>query len=241
MLDLALFRNVTFSGAIATAGIMGFAMTGVFFFISLYMQNIAGFSAIGAGAAFLPMTMLMMIIPGIAGRLTDKYGPRWLIVSGLLLFAAGLVDFSLAGVNDGFWQLLPAMLLSGAGISLLFGPVTAAVMAGVPVWKAGVASGVLNATRQAGSSLGLAVMGAIVAAHSDDILGRGAAFKVDFVAGYQDAMLLAAAVAVLGALVGGLAIRNVKGAPGRPPQGAGQPQAQPTQPEPVAAGNAQGA
>jgi EmrB/QacA subfamily drug resistance transporter len=227
MLDLSLFRNRTFSGAIATAGIMGFAMTGVFFFISLYMQDVAGFSAIGAGAAFLPMTMLMMVIPAIAGRLSDKHGPRWLIVGGLCLFAASLVVFSTAGVGDGFWQLLPAMLLGGTGISLLFGPVTAAAMSGAPIFKAGVASGVLNAVRQAGSSLGLAVMGAIVAAHSPDVIGRGAAYKADFVAGYQPAMLVAAGVALLGATVAALAIRNVKGvpmgAPGGVPQGEPQP------------------
>jgi EmrB/QacA subfamily drug resistance transporter len=229
MLDLSLFRNRTFSGAIATAGIMGFAMTGVFFFISLYMQDIAGFSAIGAGAAFLPMTMLMMVIPAIAGRLSDKHGPRWLIVGGLCLFAAGLVVFAQAGVGDGFWQLLPGMLLGGAGISLLFGPVTAAAMSGAPIFKAGVASGVLNAIRQSGSSLGLAVMGAIVASHSDDAIGSSAAFKADFVAGYQPAMLVAAGVALLGATVAAITIRNVAGAPFGAPAGA------PSGPSPQAA------
>ncbi len=213
MLDLSLFRNRTFSGAIATAGIMGFAMTGVFFFISIFMQNIAGFSAIGAGAAFLPMTMLMMVIPAIAGRLSDRHGPRWLIVGGLTLFAASLVVFSRAGIGDGFWELLPAMLLGGTGISLLFGPVTAAAMSGAPIFKAGVASGVLNALRQTGSSLGLAVMGAIVASHTDSAIGGSRALRADFVAGYQDAMLLAAGVAVLGALVAATTIRNVKRAP----------------------------
>jgi EmrB/QacA subfamily drug resistance transporter len=244
MLDLSLFRSRTFSGAIATAGIMGFAMTGVFFFLSLFMQDIAGFSAIGAGAAFLPMTMLMMVIPAIAGKLSDKHGPRWLIVGGLGLFAAGLVVFSTAGVGDGFWHLLPAMLLTGAGISFLFGPVTAAAMSGVPIFKAGVASGVLNAMRQSGSSLGLAVMGAIVAAHSQDIIGSGAAYKADFVAGFQPAMLVAAGVALLGAAVAAITIRNPTGSPfGAPvtaPQPSGGPAREPSlngaQPRPVPVG-----
>ncbi len=224
MLDLSLFRNRTFAGANATVLIMGFAMLGVFFFVSLYMQNVLHFSPIGAGAAFLPMTMLMMVIPPIAGRLSDQIGPRWLIVVGMCLFAIGLVLYSRLGVGSGFFQLLPAMLLAGAGLSLLFAPTTAAALSGVPIFKAGVASGVLNSIRQAGGSLGLAVMGAIVAHEANSALKQGKAAPNAFLEGYHTAMLVAAAVALLGALIAGLTIRTVKGAgfPGGPP-GSGPP------------------
>jgi EmrB/QacA subfamily drug resistance transporter len=238
MLDLSLFRNRTFSGAIATSGILGFAMTGVFFFLSLYMQNVQHFSPIEAGAAFLPMTMLMMVIPPIAGVLTDRFGPRWLLVVGMCLFAIGLFLFSGLGAGDGFWELLPGMLFSGAGVSMLFGPVTAAALSGAPIHKAGIASGVLNTSRQTGGSLGVAVMGAIIAQQAAEAVGGGRSATSVFIDGYQTAMTVGAGVAVLGALVAALTIRGMAvegvpgdpggeggpGGPGGPPSGAESPQ-----------------
>jgi EmrB/QacA subfamily drug resistance transporter len=234
MLDLSLFRSRNFSGANLTTVIMGFSMLGVFFFVSLFMQNIAHFSPIGAGAAFLPMTMLMMVIPPIAGRQSDRIGARWLIVTGLVLFGLGLIAFATAGIGDGFWALLPGMLLGGAGMSLLFAPTTAVALSSVPMFKAGLASGVLNSARQAGGSLGLAVMGTVVAHDAKSGIAHGKSAASAFVTGYHAAMYIGAGVALVGAVIAGLMITNVKlpargpggGPPGGPPgagPGAGGP------------------
>jgi EmrB/QacA subfamily drug resistance transporter len=224
MLDLSLFKNRTFSGANATILLLGFAMLGVFFFVSLFMQNVLDYSPIQAGAAFLPLTTMMMIIPPIAGRLSDRVGPRWLIVAGFLLFTVGLVLYSQLDFGDSFWNLLPPMVISGIGLSLLFAPTTAAALSGVPIFKAGVASGVLNSVRQAGGSLGLAVLGAILAQVESGKLREGKTTPDAFISGFHTALLVAAGITLFGALVGAVVIRTVKGAgfpggPGGPPGG----------------------
>ena len=88
MLDLTLFRNGTFAGANVVILMVGLAMFGVFFFVSLYMQNILGFSAVQAGAAFLPMTVLIILVAPIAGKLSDRIGSRWLMTGGMTLLGS---------------------------------------------------------------------------------------------------------------------------------------------------------
>ncbi len=100
----------------------------------------------------------------MAGRLSDRIGPRPLVTGGMVVLAGSLLLFSQMGANETFWALLPAMILGGIGMSLTMTPVTAAAMGSVPRDKAGVGSAVLNSMRQVGGSLGIAIMGAIVAA-----------------------------------------------------------------------------
>src|SRR5215210_5407709 len=97
MLDLTLFKNGTFAGANLAMLLVALSMFGVFFFVSLYMQNILGFSAVQAGAAFLPMTLLVMVVAPIAGKLSDRFGSRWLMTSGLSLLAVQLFYYSTLG------------------------------------------------------------------------------------------------------------------------------------------------
>src|SRR4051812_988809 len=163
MLDLSLFKNRVFSGANTVMLLVGLSMFGVIFFVSLYVQNILGYSPIQAGAAFLPWTLLIVILAPQAGRLADRVGPRWLVTGGMTLFAVSLFLFSRAGLGASYWNLLPAMLLGGVGLSAVMAPVTATAMGSVPRDKAGVGSAVLNSMRQVGGSLGVAIMGAIVA------------------------------------------------------------------------------
>ncbi len=160
MLDLSLFRNRTFAGANTVMLLVSLAMFGVFFYVSLYMQQVLGFSPIQAGASFLPMTVLIILIAPIAGRLSDRVGSRGLAGAGMVLLALSLFLFSRAGVHATFWTLLPAMIAGGLGMALTMTPTTAAAMASVRRDKAGVGSAVLNTMRQVGGSLGIAVMGA---------------------------------------------------------------------------------
>jgi EmrB/QacA subfamily drug resistance transporter len=163
MLDLSLFRIGAFSGANVVAMLVSLSMFGVFFFVSLYIQRILGYSPIQAGAMFLPMTTLIIIVAPVAGRLSDRVGSRWLMGGGMTLVGISLLLYERVTVHSDFWTLLPQMLLGGVGMAMTMSPMTAAAMGAVPVDKAGVGSGVLNSFRQVGGSLGIALMGAIVA------------------------------------------------------------------------------
>src|SRR5215213_9717881 len=148
MLDLSLFRSGTYAGANLVILLVALAMFGVFFFVSLYMQNILGYSAVQAGAAFLPMTIVIILTAPIAGKASDRFGSRWLMTTGMTLIAAQLFYFSQLGSQSSFWTLLPALIVGGLGMSLTMTPSTAAATRAVPVEKAGMGAAVLNAFRQ---------------------------------------------------------------------------------------------
>src|SRR5262249_37103703 len=161
MVEFHFFSDRNFLGAVVVALIISFAMLGVFFFLALYMQDILGYSPLEAGVRFLPSTLMMVLVAPVAGRLADRFGPRWLIGAGLLLVAAAMFSFRGIAVDSGYLDLLPGFVLLGVGISLTMSPMTSAAMNAVPVQKAGIASGVLSMFRMVGGSLGVAVTGAI--------------------------------------------------------------------------------
>jgi EmrB/QacA subfamily drug resistance transporter len=205
MLDLSLFRNRTFAGANTAMLFVGLAMFGTFFYVSLYMQNVLGYSPVQAGASFLPMTCLIILIAPRAGKLSDHYGSRWLVGGGMGLLAVMLLYYSTLGAHESFWAVLPGLLLGGFGMGLTMTPVTAAAMSAVAVDKAGVGSAVLNSSRQVGGSLGIAVMGAIVASGA-----AGLHTPEAFLTGFHDALRVAALLAAAGAVVATAAIRKVE-------------------------------
>jgi EmrB/QacA subfamily drug resistance transporter len=208
MLDLSLFKNGTFVGANLAVLLVALAMFGVFFFISLYMQGILGYSAVQAGAAFLPMTVLIMFIAPISGRSTDRFGSRWLITVGMILLAGQLLYFSRLGVEESYWHLFPAMVVGGFGMAMVMTPSAAAAVRALPVDKSGVGSAVLNAFRQVGGSTGIALMGAIMAHRVGDLQGP-AVFrnKQLFVDGLSTTLTVAALIALLGAVIAFVLIR----------------------------------
>jgi EmrB/QacA subfamily drug resistance transporter len=198
MLELALFKNRTFSGANGSMLFVGLAMFGTFFYVSLYMQNVLGYSPVEAGASFLPMTLLIILIAPRAGALTDRVGSRWLVGFGMALLAVMLFYYSQLGANESFWAILPGLLIGGVGMGSTMTPVTAAAMSAVAVDKAGIGSAVLNSSRQVGGSLGIAVMGAIVASGTD------------FLTGFHDALRVGALLCLVGAAVAVLAVRKIE-------------------------------
>src|SRR3954471_24996233 len=113
MLDLSLFKINSFVGANIVALLVSLGMFGVFFFVSLYVQNILGYSPTKAGAVFLPMTLLIILIAPIAGKQPDRIGGRWLMGGGMTLLGISLLFYQRAGVDTGFWTLLPSMILGG--------------------------------------------------------------------------------------------------------------------------------
>ena len=206
MLDLSLFRNTTFAGANVVALLVTLAMFGVFFFMSLYMQNVLGYSAVKTGAVFLPMTLLIIVVAPAAGRFSDRIGSRWLMTGGMALVAVALLLFSRLGLGSGFWDIFPGLIVGGLGMASVMTPMTAAALGSVPVAKAGVGSGVLNTFRQVGGALGIAVMGAIVAGYVD--LSGGRPDPAAFVDGFQTALLVSAGFALLGSAVAASSVRR---------------------------------
>ena len=207
MLDLSLFRNSSFVGANLVAMLVSLGMFGVFFFVSLYIQNILGWTPTQAGASFLPMTILIILIAPIAGRLSDSIGSRWLMGAGMTLVSISLLLYQRVGLHSTFWTLLPAMLLGGVGIAMTMSPMTAAAMGSVPVDKAGVGSGVLNSFRQLGGSLGIALMGAILASYVT-APPRSPLGAQQFVDGLHAALLVAAAITFAAAILAVALVRT---------------------------------
>jgi EmrB/QacA subfamily drug resistance transporter len=203
MLELALFRNKAFSGANAVMLLVGLAMFGIFFYVSLYVQQILGFSAIQAGASFLPWTLLIILLAPQAGRLSDRIGPRPFVTAGMVILSGAMIVFSRMGLHESFWGLLPGMLLGGVGMSAAMAPVTAAAMQSVRPDKAGVGSAVLNSMRQVGGSMGIAIMGAIVAASTS--AGRRPD-PTGFMNGFHHALETAAVLTLLGAVIAALTL-----------------------------------
>jgi EmrB/QacA subfamily drug resistance transporter len=200
MLDLDLFKIGSFTGANIVAMLVSLGMFGVFFFVSLYVQNILGYTPTQAGALFLPMTILIIIVAPIAGRLSDRIGSRWLMGAGMTIVGISLLLYQRVGLNSDFWTLLPSLLLGGVGMAMTMSPMTAAAMGSVPVDKAGVGSGVLNSFRQMGGSLGIALMGAIVASYVT-VSPRSPEGAQEFVDGLHAALLVSAGITFAAAAV----------------------------------------
>ena len=208
MFDMTLFRDPTFAGANTVALLVSLAMFGVFFFISLYMQNVLGYSAVRAGVAFLPMTVLIIVVAPLAGKQSDRLGSRWLMTGGMTLVGLSLLIFAQLQTDSSYLLLLPGMILGGVGMALTMTPMTAAALSSVPVDKAGVGSGMLNTFRQVGGALGIAVMGAILASGSNAALADGATKADAFMNGLHHALYVAALIAFAAAVIAAVTVRS---------------------------------
>jgi len=213
MVQFELLSDRNFLAAVVVALVISFAMFGVFFFLALYMQDVLGYSPLEAGVRFLPSTLMVVVVAPLSGRLSDRFGPRWLIAIGLTLVAASLFSFSRIAVDSSYGDLLPGFMLLGIGIAMTMSPMTSAAMNAVPVQKAGIASGVLSMFRMVGGSLGVAVSGAIVQGLTSSQLetaraAHGPAAEAEaFVYALGHAMTVSGFVALFGAAVGAVAIR----------------------------------
>jgi len=162
IVDFSFFRSRSFAGANIVAFVVSFAMLAMFFFIALYMQNVLAYSPLEAGVRFLPSTLMIVLLAPIAGRLTDRVGPRILICGGLLAVAGSLLWQSFLRVDSGYGFLLPSFMLMGIGMAFVMSPMSTAAMNAVDQTKAGVASGILSMNRMVGGTFGIAVLGALV-------------------------------------------------------------------------------
>ncbi len=169
MVEFPLFGSRNFVGSNVIALIVTFAMMAQFFFVALYMQNILGYSPLQAGVRFLPATLMIVTIAPIAGRLTDRIGPRIPMGVGLSLTAGALLWLTQIDSSTTYGGLFPSFMLMGVGMALVMSPMSTAAMNAVADAKAGIASGILSMNRMIGGTLGVAVIGAVfqAAARSD--------------------------------------------------------------------------
>jgi EmrB/QacA subfamily drug resistance transporter len=165
MLPLRFFKIPTFAAANVVAAAVFFAMFGSVFFLSLYLQNVRGYSPVGAGFRLFAFSAVILFVAPISGRLSDRYGSRWFMTVGPLLAAAGLGLLLRTQVDSSYITvLLPAFIVLAAGMAMTMTPMTAAVMGSVETRHAGVASAATNTSREIGGVFGIALLGAVVTA-----------------------------------------------------------------------------
>jgi MFS family permease len=156
------------------------------------------------------MTVLIILVAPVAGRVSDQVGPRWLMGIGMVLLSLSLLLFGRLEATSSFWGLLPGLLVGGFGMAITMAPTTSAAMGAVPVDKAGVGSAVINSMRQVGGSIGIAVMGALVATKLTVKSMADPRYAAQFVDGYHLAVHVGAGLILFGALVAILTVRGVR-------------------------------
>lgn len=180
LMELGLFRIRTFTVTNLVGLVLSFGMMGVFFLLPVFLQAILGYSAIKAGLVMTPLAAIVIIASPTSGTLSDRFGPKWLMVTGMFVTALGFYLTRRVMVTDGSWpsMVLP-FIISGFGIGMVMPPMTSAVMGSVVPEKAGQASGVISSFRQIGSVLGIAVMGAVLQNRAVVYIQEGVAAKLD--------------------------------------------------------------
>ena len=202
LVPFSIFRVKGLAAANVTQLLAFAGLYSMFFFLSLYMQNVLGYSPIHTGLSYLPVTAAFIISGGIVTQLLPRIGTRPVIVAGALLSASGLYYLSRVPVHGTFLtNLLAGVVLVALGLGGVFTGVTTAANSGVPPDKAGLAAGLFNASMQLGGALGLAILSAIATARTGDILSVGDSPSVALTEGFQRAFLVGAGFLVAAALV----------------------------------------
>jgi EmrB/QacA subfamily drug resistance transporter len=185
----------------------------MFFFLTLYIQNVLGYSRIQAGAAYIPTTFGVAISSGIASKLFARTGTRPIIIAGALLGSAGVFWLSHIPVHGSYVSdLLPGLLIMSAGLGAVFVGVTTAAQAGVPPDKAGLAAALINTSTWLGGALGIAIFSAISTSRAHHLLAAHASPQFALTSGFQRA-LLACSIAMLAAAVLAVRATNTRGEP----------------------------
>jgi EmrB/QacA subfamily drug resistance transporter len=200
LVPFSIFRIRTLTGANVVGLLVGASLFSMFFFISLYMQQVLGYSAIHAGLSYLPLAITIMATAAIASQLVTKVGYKPVLAVGMIFIVIGLVWFSQVSVGGGFTtDILGASLFAAAGLGFAFVTTTIAAVSGVEETEAGLASGLINTSQQIGGALGLAVLSTIATSHTEDLLSSGGTRPIDALNdGFQTAFLGGAAIAALG-------------------------------------------
>jgi EmrB/QacA subfamily drug resistance transporter len=210
LVPFSIFRLRTLTGANVVGLLVGASLFSMFFFISLYMQQVLGYSPIKAGFSYLPLALTIIVAAAVAGQLVTRIGFKPVMATGLAFVAAGLVWFSQVSVGGSYVSdVLPASLLAAVGLGFSFVPVMIAAVSGVQERDAGLASGLINTAQQVGGALGLAVLATIANSRTDDVLASGnTTMPKALTEGFQSAFLAGAGIAVLGVVATLVLIRG---------------------------------
>ena len=200
LVPFRIFRLRTLTGANVVGLLLGASLFSMFFFISLYMQQVLGYSAIHAGLSYLPLALMIIVAAGLGGQLVTRFGFKPILAAGMLFIAVGLGWFSQISVGGGFLtDILGPSLLAAAGLGFGFVTSTIAAVSGVEEREQGLASGLINTSQQIGGALGLAVLSTIATTRTDDVMATGASSLHNALTeGFQAAFLGGAVIAAIG-------------------------------------------
>jgi EmrB/QacA subfamily drug resistance transporter len=213
LVPFRIFRNRTLTGADVTGLFVGASLFSMFFFISLYMQQVLGYDALKAGLSYLPLALAIIVSAGVASQLVTKLGFKPVLVTGLVLVAAGLMWFAqVPARGDYVSDLLGPMLLAAVGLGFAFVPMTIAAVTGVEPGDSGLASGLINTMQQVGGALGLGILAAIANSRTSDLMagahGAPSALPGALTEGFQAAFMAGTGFALLGIIAALTLIRS---------------------------------
>ena len=211
LLPFSIFRLRTLRGADIVGLLVGMSLFSMFFFISLYLQNVLHFSPIKTGLAYLPLAIGIILTAGGASQLVTRIGFKPVLIAGLLLIAAGLLWFSRVRAPGGSYtaDVLGPSLLAAAGLGFSFVPVTIAAVTGVKPHEAGLASGLINTSQQVGGALGLAILATVANSRTQSLLHAGThSASVALTKGFDSAFLVGSGFAVVGAILASVLISS---------------------------------
>ncbi|MFC7527620.1 MFS transporter [Actinoplanes sp. GCM10030250] len=208
MVDLRFFRSRMFTGGLLAMGLWAFGVFGIYFYMAIYLQNVLGFSPTGAGAAFIPMAIITAVGAVLAPRLELRFGVARVTAFGLAVMAAAIAGIAQYGEGTGYADLLPWFALYGIGGGLLI-PLSTVVVDALPPGRAGIASGMLNVSREVFGLLGVTVLGAILTNRSNAASGTE---MHRFLEGYQSSLVVAAVLVAVGVPVSLYMLRRVRAA-----------------------------
>jgi EmrB/QacA subfamily drug resistance transporter len=202
LMPFSIFRLRTLVGANVAGLILGTAMFGMFLMLTLYMQQVLGYSPMRTGVAYLAVAGTAIFWSALAAQLVTRIGVKPVLVVGMTALTAGLVYFTQVSVDGSYLgDLLPGFLLIGVGLGFSFVPISIAALAGVQDGEAGLASGLINTSQQIGGALGIAALSAIATSTTSDEVANGTALDLALTDGFQGAFIVGAAVALVGVLV----------------------------------------
>jgi EmrB/QacA subfamily drug resistance transporter len=223
MIDLGFFRMRVFSGGLLAMGLWAFGVFGIYFYTAIYMQNVLGFTPTEAGAAFVPMALVMAVMATLAPRLEVRFGAGRTVAAALFLMAISVAGISSFGEGTTYLDLLPWFLLYGVGGGLLV-PLNNVLVGALPPARAGIASGMLNVSREVFGLLGITILGALLTNRANAATGSE---LHRYLEGYQFSLVVAAALVAVGVPVSLWALRSVRPAPATPAADDDQKELQP--------------
>jgi predicted MFS family arabinose efflux permease len=209
LMRFGILRTKTVLGANVAGFILGTALFSMFLMLTLYMQQVLGYSAMKTGVAYLAVAGTSIIWANVAAMLVNRVGVRPLIAGGMALLAAGMLLFAQAPVDGSYaTHLLPGFLLVAVGLAFAFVPISIAALAGVRQAEAGIASGLINTTQQIGGAVGIALLSTLAISRTEDEVATGAAVPEALTSGFQLAFYVGAAIALAGVVASLVLIRQ---------------------------------